>query len=350
MFLEQNNQKNLDISKEERLNKKVKILGFSTIQFFQIFKRVSNETDIKLVSEDFYNKTVCSIFAKDIEVYKVMDGLGALFLTRWVKEDVGRFTMIDNFEYTLGWVPESPEEVERCEASMPFLSEYLRLPSDIQDKLKNDEKASNQNNGLPLSALPPAMQQAIYSMMDVENKFKGKNSRNISQEEISNGRVMVDNSTSVMGTIKLFIRLNTSKGSYGALYTNTKKLVDNKTLNASNEKTYECKKWDIERKDYKNENKLKQEIILNGNYTIIDILKYLHDNFDISCISETNKTIPMRVSVRISKMPLWQFLEKMPETFLETEWEYRKSEVLVVRGPRNSARDNKRSTEISPAK
>jgi hypothetical protein len=181
-------------------------------------------------------------------------------------------------------------------------------------------------------------------MIDIRNKYREKDNA-VSQDEISNSRITVNNE-SEMGNIELFVTVNTINGSYSTRYSNTKQLVDTGVLRPSNEKTYACKKWEIDRKSYKGEKALQQEITLEGTYFAIDILKYLHKNLGISCISEPRGNIPVPGRVSVAKMPLWQFLEKMPEVFPDTEWEYRKSKMLVVRGPRNAARDNKRTTAI----
>ena len=344
----ESNLKDLNLSEEEILKRKINTIDFSVAKFIDIFRRVNNETEIKLIAEDDYDKIQCSCFVKNIEVYKVMDGLAGLFLTRWTKDGVDRYIMTDPFEFTIGWIPKNPEEIERCEVSLPFLNDYMRLPTELQKNLKDNDDIPSRDNGIPFSKLPEPMQQCLYKMMEVENKYREKGNF-VSPEEILNSRITVDNE-SERGNIELFICVNTKNRSGGSRYSNTKYLIDNGILRPSNEKTYACKKWDIDRKEYKKVKTLQQEITLNSSYFVMDILNYLHQNFDISCVSEPQKNIPMRGRVEVSKMPLWQFLEKMPEIFPETEWEYRKSEILVVRGPRNAARDNKRFTIVGAKK
>jgi accessory colonization factor AcfC len=80
---------------------------------------------------------------------------------------------------------------------------------------------------------------------------------------------------------------------------------------------------------------------------MVDVIKYLHDTLDFSCVCEPKQIAPQSANINISAMPVWKFMDTITEIYTDTEWEYRKSGVIVVRGPMNSTRDKKqKDTDI----
>jgi hypothetical protein len=345
IFQNKEDNKILDLSKELNLQKRIN-LEYSIVNFGQIYTRVERDTKIHLYSDyEMYNTTPLAVFFKNDEVYKVMDAIASLFLSRWAKKypekntrDPIKYTMLYEGERMI-WVPESKEEILRSEAATPFINGYLTIDSGLKERL-NDRMAlvGNKDNGLPMQDLSAEMQKSIRNMLGVR-RIVNPNEREIPEAEISKSRVIVKYERKPFGIHELYVTVNTEKGSYSSLYSNSRKVFESGAIKTETPTLYDTRRFRLPNKEYPKIKELNQIISLKrDNIYMINVVKHIHDSLGISCVTEIKDFIPQIANVNISAMPVWKFMDAVTKVYTDTEWEYRKSGVIVVRGPRNSGR------------
>jgi hypothetical protein len=187
------------------------------------------------------------------------------------------------------------------------------------------------------------MQNALRSITDALATFPDSG-LDVPRAELATSRVRVKASKEPFGINELFIAIRTEKDSYGALFNDSKKVIESGSIKVESPTLYDTRRYKISEKEYPKIKELNQIVSLKGKDMYMEnVLKYLHETKGISCVTEVKQFINQRVDIDIPAMPLWKFMDTITKLYKDTEWEYRKSGVIIVRGPMNSARGQSRN-------
>ena len=103
---------------------------------------------------------------------------------------------------------------------------------------------------------------------------------------------------------------------------------------------YETRKFELTRMEARDLPVFQQKITLTGKQmTFPQVLQSLHQKYGISYVCDPQRYMPQRADIKIPSLPLGDALDYLTGVFHDTEWEWRKYNVLIVRGPLNPARD-----------
>jgi hypothetical protein len=69
-----------------------------------------------------------------------------------------------------------------------------------------------------------------------------------------------------------------------------------------------------------------------------EVLRYLHNVYNIAYVCDPGGVMPQRANVNIVNMPLGKALDRLTQIYKDTEWEWRKLNFLLLRGPQNPSR------------
>jgi hypothetical protein len=340
----------LRLEKESVLQRKV-TLEYSIITFPEIFKKCYKQAHISLIigqSEDEFNRAEICCYVKDDYTYRLMDGIATLYLMRWEKKDTEKYVLLERIRSsTDGFSKDLAKEIQDYnEAGKPFLQGYNKLPTDIQEKMRNIP-VGHWTPGYPVKNLPPAMIESLVQMAQVGNSDKAQASRPIIGDwEVKNGSVKVKNSIDRNGIQNQSIQIEGKFRDIGMFtsgwsISNVDHALKSGTTSQSNDKIYAvAKKDEFPRSKYSQEEFLQKRasVVGNGLY-ITDAIKQIHDQTGISFISDTKKYIKIRKDINLGPMQIYTLMDKLMTLYTGCEWEYRKLGVLVVRSPENPQSD-----------
>jgi trans-aconitate methyltransferase len=171
-----------------------------------------------------------------------MDGIASQFLLRWEKKSSNEYSMLGNFDFSLGWVPDNEKDTAINDAAQPFINGYSQLNSQMRSTLKSGD-------GLLLGELPINMRESVQEIVKSVNRFETFDSQ---IKDTSHAHITVMPTKTSNGILEMFITIAMPGHSYGHSITNAPALVKAGVIKKNTPTIYTLEKFDIPRSDYPN--------------------------------------------------------------------------------------------------
>jgi hypothetical protein len=272
----------------------------------------------------------------------VMDALAALTLYRWERTEKNGYRLLISQREMNVYKPKNPHQKDRYAQGLKFVQELDKLPAPEQNRIRAGEQ-------VPLHSLPPEMRQAAEGVLEALN-----------QELVSQGRsAAIELNQLVQGTtvrlrhqkIKNFNRYSfgihvpelggasISFSDYESHEREAQAARERKIQSGQSDALYEPVRFALSQDEARKLPALQKKVTVQmRDVTLPQVLRYLHVTYGVAYISDPELAIPQRASVNIVNLPLGKALDRLTQTYDNTEWEWRKSKFLVVRGPNNPSR------------
>lgn len=300
-------------------------------------------------ARDLDDVPVC-LAGNAVSARALMDAAAARVLARWEWTDRNAYRLLSpEWELDEVFGAQSEEERERFQSGREFIRVLNALPADERASLES-------GNPVSFASLPPGMRIAVGAMLDPlvrEQKKKGWEvfpAERINEASLRLGRLPATEFD------RLFLTLKVPGGNGAGFRINdyeTRK-QDRDAARQGRQRAgkpgkpedlddlYVPKRFEVSPEQAKRLPTLKRLVTLDGqNVSFPDVLLLLYKQYGIPFVSDPKIVMPQRADVHLSSMPLGEALDRLTEIYKDTEWEWRKYGVLVVRGPSNGARHPK---------
>lgn len=280
----------------------------------------------------------------------IMDAVAARIMARWerMERDGYRF-LVPQGEADRGFNPYNEHERERFRIGAGFIRDFHALSQESQKRLLQGP--------VPFTDLPVGMQQAVAGMLaSLSHEWQEQKGRGTSVQphQLSAARFRLDRKPA-HGFNRYFITVSVQNvGSTGW------RLNDYEMQEAARRQKrkageyvdiYLPRKFEVSQEKAKRLSALQQTVELDAqNITLPGVLLQLHEKYGIPFVCDPEREMPQRADVNLSRMTLGEALDRLMELYPNTEWEWRKYGVMVVRGPLNPARDRKPPADKTSAR
>ncbi len=342
---------------DKRLNKRMTVTADS-IRHVALWAKIKDTAGVRIEREPSaaeFDDAYILLAGKAMTTRAVMDAVAARVMTRWEKtEDKSYRLLVPSREMDNVHMPKTETEQERFSEARKFMDGLSEVPPELRDRILNGDK-------MEVADLPPSLQDPLLGMYQTIVDELSSRGKDIPFEGsgLRNGRMRLTRDPDKRFERWVFNVAVKDAGSSGWRFNNyeeMKKERENarRKLAASKgtDTLYIPVRNEITAKDAQRLSAMKRTVRLNLDAaTLSEVLMQLHRVYNISFVCDPEMVKPARRSVNLTPMPLWDAMNRLTEIFPRTEWEVRKSGIIVVRGPENPARDkSKDRTTVNAAK
>jgi hypothetical protein len=274
-----------------------------------------------------------------------MDAVAALVLGRWERtEKQGYRFLVSQSEADIVYGPQNDQERALLEIGLEFLNTLEKLPPQERKRLESGKHFS-------LNSLSPEMQEQFKRMLDIQEQSREERneSRMFTADTLPQARLHLENKKG-KSFRRYFITIANDSGGMGWRindYEHQKQLREQARLQrlqrAGNlDSIYQSRRFEISQEEAKRLPVLQQRINLDmRDATFPEVLIRLHRKYGIAFACDPKVTFPHRATVHFNATPLGDALDKLTALYPKTEWELRKSNLLIVRCAANIALKDK---------
>jgi hypothetical protein len=329
------------LDKDERLQQIFRS-GFQSIKCVRLFTLIHQDCQvpIRIRTENPEIQTLdMVIFSKNKPLHASMDAIACLWNGTW--------SLTPKKEYLFDIDPLWEGKIYNADQAQAdfgeaFINAIDDLPASLKDKLyKPFAPGDNPKNaGVSMDQLPNAMYQQLLGIANIDHDHAVANARpgthSISPSNVPKNQFRAWVSTDPKRGFNTYtITMHSPEFASSMTISDVKKREKENAdaKSAGKEQTvYRTQKNEVSAQDATHVSELKQivEIHLAGAY-LPDVLKYLAETYGISLVGHNRSLLPQRCNVDIPKMPLHQALDRLTRLYKDTEWEWRKRGMLVVR-------------------
>jgi hypothetical protein len=311
----------------------------------EIWNQITRYTRVPLESEEaareFFDAQIATGYHK-MSARSLMDAMAAHTMTRWERTDKNGYRLLVSEKEMRIHRPKNVHQEERYAQGAKFVNELNKLSTEEQKRIRSGEYVS-------LDSLPGEMRRAVEGVMEALN-----------QEYVSTGRGETLHAAKLIESTRIKFEQEPQKGfnryfltvhvpgvgSSGCAFTDyedRQKEVDaeraRKQRAGDLDELYSPVKFAISQESARNLPVLQRKVTVQMRETTLpDVLRYLHTTYGIAYFSDPVIALPKRANVNIIGMPLSKALDRLTQIYEKTEWEWRKSNILLIRGPDNPAR------------
>lgn len=332
------------IERDPDLQKLVSLQGDGIVAK-DILKELQKHTRRRLTTQLAKQFTLgCS----DCKLHAVLDGVSALEELRWERNPAG-YELIETF-YMGPVYLDSAQEYQNQQATS-IINDFSKLSKAEKDKLKTD---GCQLSSLPYSFYPP-IYNSIKSEIEKESaKLAPGESIAVTVSDLTRDKIRIYISEMpTQGDVKAYNIKYVANGISSSYRVNdypAKKIAHESERDKNNDDEsyafYESVNFELSPSKARLEKKLNEHVEISlKNATLSEVLKLLNEKYTISFVCDTARKNDFRASVRLEEMALSRALDRLTRIFPDTEWEWRRQGLLIVRGSLNLAR-LRRSAEL----
>lgn len=297
-------------------------------------------------AREFDNASL-GVFCNDVTVHDVMDAMAASVLARWEAIPKGYRFLVNNTELDNAYMPKSERFRELNRKGMEFMSQLRDLPEEARKRLESGQ-------ALPYNALTPSMQalgkEMLHAIMEEElQKLPPGTQLAIESEDYSQASVKLSREPS-KGFDSYYISL--MKEGAGSAMWNVNNYERRKAegaqvgTTADKSKVYTPKKYEISRDDALENPLMKKNVSLQMRDALLpQVLKRLHEEYGVNFVCDAVRNFPRAATIQFKSVALGDALDRLTKLYPDTEWELRKSNILVYRSASNPARDPAKGRE-----
>ncbi len=294
-----------------------------------------------------FDSASLGVYCSEVSVHDLMDAMAASVLGRWEAIPKGYRFLVSSSELDHAYMPKSDRFRDLNRKGMEFMKQAQGLSEDTRKRLEAGE-------ALPYDALNPAMQglgkDMLHTIMEEELAKLPPGTRiGIESDDDSQATIQMTREPS-KGFDSYYLTL-AKKGEGSATWNvnnyeqrKAEGLQPGSTLNRS--KVYTPKKNEISREDAIDSPLMKKPVSLQMRGALLpQVLRKLHEEYGLNFVCDALHTFPQPATVQFKSIPLGVALERLTELYPNTEWELRKSNILVYRSALNPARDPSKGHE-----
>ncbi len=281
------------------------------------------------------------VYCTAVTVHDLMDAMAANVLGRWEAIPKGYRFLTSATEMDMVFMPKSERSRERNRKGMEFMGQTKSLPQEVQKCLEAGQPVS-------FNALPPEMQTLGKEMLHtiIEEQLAklppgthlGLESDDYSQAVLKIGR------ESVKGFDSYYISLE-RRGAGSATW-NVNNYEQRRAegmqpgTTVGQGKLFVPEKHELSRDDAKERPLLKKMVSLQmRNTTLPQVLRKLNLEYNLNFVCDPISAFPQLATIDFKGITLGEALDRLTELYPKTEWELRKSNILVYRSATNPAND-----------
>ncbi|MCX6378152.1 MAG: hypothetical protein NT023_01535 [Armatimonadetes bacterium] len=297
-------------------------------------------------AREFDNSTL-GVFCSDTSVHDLMDAVAASVLARWEAIPKGYRFLVSSSELDSAYLPKSERFRDLNRKGMDFMRQVKNLPGETRRRLESGES-------LPYGALSPAMQalgkDMLHTIMEEElQKLPQGTQLAIESEDYSQASIKLSREPA-KGFDSFYISL--AKQGAGSAMWNVNNYEQRRAEGlqpgtaSEKSKVYAPKKYEISRDDALESPLMKRVVTLQLRSALLpQVLRKLHEEYGLNFVCDAVNTFPRPATVQFKSLSLGAALDRLTELYPNTEWELRKSNILVYRSASNPARDPSKGHE-----
>jgi hypothetical protein len=272
----------------------------------------------------------------------VMDAIAAHTKTRWERTQQNGYEYLVSEREMNSHKAKNAHQIDRYAQGALFVNELNSLSPEEQKRIRSGDF-------LLLHSLPQGMQRAVAGVMDaLDREYIARGSENElrSSNFTPETRVQFEQKPQ-RGFNRYYITVDIPGiGTAGCAFTDYEEREKEK--NAERARNQQAGQWDalysplhsaLTQEEAKRLPALQKKITVQmREVTLPDILRYLHNTYGIAYVCDPPFVMQQRANVNLVDMPLGKALDRLVQLYDKTEWEWRKSNFLILRGPDNPAR------------
>ena len=285
-----------------------------------------------------FDNSPLTMCCNNVSIHDLMDAVAARILARWEKIPKGYRFLVSSNELDTVYKPKSPKQRDFFRQGMEFVGRMKNLPDDQQRSLET---------GAPYSSLPPAMQNFAHEIVRsfvqdmLENQPPGSQAE-FASDDYSNATMRVQKQ-SVQGFDMYAISLSKPGGGGSWSVNNYEQKMaagGQAGTSADKSKVYVPKKYEVTHDNALKTPLLKQLVSLRmRNVSLPQALRKLNEKYSLNFVSDPPTEFPQTATIEFTNRPLGELLDRLTELYPHTEWELRKSNILLYRCAKNSIHD-----------
>lgn len=275
------------------------------------------------------------------KVWDVMDALAARILTRWEKTPKGYRMLVSRRELDLSYMPKSDKERELNRKGFEMVELRKQLPPEVREQLESGQR-------VPFDSLSPEMQNLQRDLVrsaieDLLATAPEGTKASIDPDNLVNTFVQIEK-RDTHGFESYWIRLGKpGAGSVSRRVTNYEKRMEEGAIpgsKAGKGEVYTPKKYALSREDALKTPLFKQKITLKmRDVRLPQVLIRLHEKYGLNFVTDSYAQFSKKASVAFERIPMGEAMNRLMELYPKTEWELRKTNMLIFRSPTNPVHD-----------
>lgn len=313
-----------------------------TLTLAQVLPLLTKATHVNIYTEaDWLNRTVFTLACPNRNAAALMDGLAAVYLMRWVRDNKKGYQLLDSAVMSAEYLPHTAASNNLHRNGMLFISGLDKLPEALR-------QAVTSGNKIPVSQLPDTMMQAVKGMAAASIEMHQEilpQSIPLDPNNLNGCSLAMQIQPGPQATVyncRIEWEGTGQVGMSGFSFDDylERKAEQDKLLSGPDSPLVPVGRFEQTQKQAKDLPELKQAVTLKlEKATLADALQKLHDTYGIAYIADLPPTATQTADLVYNSLPLGDVLDRLAQTYKGTEWEWRPLGFLVLRGPQNPARD-----------
>ena len=339
-------QATTQFERDQRLEVRISIAS-KTDWSLRIWGALTGKTGVRIECDDAAAEIADGTLAvglRSVSARSIMDAMAALFGAKWSYTQRKTYILlVGNREMLETFAPKGEREIERFTAGKPFLHSLESMSPEQKSALES-------GRSVPFNSLPQDMQSSVSAMLGSlaqEYREKGKGDT-VSVDALSQAAFRLDRKPAA-GFNRLFLTVKVpGVGSTGwRLNDYEDQLKAREQARTSRragelENEYDAKRFELSHEEAKCLPEFQRKVELDiRDSTFPRVLQKLNEDYRLPFVSDPEQLMPQRADVMITSTTLGDALDRLAAIYKDTEWEWRRMGVLVIRGPTNP---NRRST------
>jgi hypothetical protein len=317
------------------------------VSYLTLLKKLTKETTAPLhfteASSEFKTQSL-AIGCNKSSAFELMDAIAALYLLQWDTDGKKGYRLLPpQNEQDFVLKPQDDFERERFEASEAFLNHLKDAPKPLRAMIASGAF-------LPIKELPKNLRDDVEDMITALNKTKIKRGGTVwNMNQLPNALIGLINNPKENYTNYEFTITIPGIRATGFRYNDyMQRRAEAVRAKSGTGVVYNTLSNCIKREEAVQSPYLKRRVSISiQNGTLPEVLKALHEKYDIPFVSQANDGLPERTSIKLTNMPLADALDMLKKNYKDTDWEYRKTGYILFWGKTNLARNPLKNHQYS---
>lgn len=298
-------------------------------------------------ASEFDDNTVALGF-NGVSARAVMDAAAARVLARWERTERNGYRLpVPQRELDFVFLAKNEHQRELFGAGVEFIRDLSALPQEEQARIGSGQF-------IPFASLPANMQRSVGQMLQAlsrefqeRDRAMGSARPPIPFEDLPSANFRVERQpANGFNRLALTVRFTSVRRTTGWSINDyeqqkqAREAARRRRPAGELDALYAPRKFEVSQEEAKRLPALQKRITLSlANVTFPEVLQRLHAKYGLAFLSDPTQHMPQKATIRLVSVPLGEALDRLTEIYQDTEWEWRKYGVLIVRGPSNPARD-----------
>ena len=298
----------------------------------RFFSGLKKTMSVDLLSVGEFGVDAPIIGTKKSKIFHLMDALGAYYECAWEKQSLGVYSLLSGeSENEAAYSGHTSSLKKMNEVGANFIEEFENGNNQIKQKLTSV-------NGCKFDDINPKMKDDIKKMIYfLREHFESEGRNNYFDkglEDNLSGRGINVKKENKDGFDILKISIEGTGTTFSVNnYTSNKNKFDMRKTGWSGVKI-DFEKFAIKKEKIMLDEVMNRKISVNveSKYAYTP-MKEIYNLAGIPFICDASSVWTQRSSLRLSNTPVWKVLDELTNAYLLTEWEFRPSGFILLRGP-----------------